>query len=224
MRRSYAPWTTNPPDFFSKTTRQLTLMTFTMYIGGRPKNQWTMPELERLLRACTGITELSVCGCLSDPPILGLMEHLRPTRLNLAVLDLVSAFSVPNSNFAHPLFQRVSHLLLCDIEEVATPVWHHWTALSRLPALTHLAVIRGDLVPTILATLPRLQVLVLFSEKLEVEAAHSWDRRVVVVVADYQSFWDNWHEGVGLWMRADAFLDQKRRGDVPESCYQLPAC
>ncbi|KAF7342906.1 hypothetical protein MSAN_02007000 [Mycena sanguinolenta] len=211
-----------PPDFFSKTTRRLTLTTFSMNIWGtRAQNPWSTSELERMLCVCTGITELSLTGDFLNPPVFRLVGHMRPTHLDL-MGNLVRSFSSPYADFALPLFQRVSHLYLCDIDDELTSPWHHWAGLSRLPVLTHLAIARGDLVPTILATLPRLRVIVLYGEKLDPEEAHSWDQRVVV--AEINSFWEDWHEGIGLWIRADAFLDRKQRGEVPESCYQLPAC
>ncbi|KAJ6472482.1 hypothetical protein C8R45DRAFT_936375 [Mycena sanguinolenta] len=185
-----------------------------MHIWGiRPQNPWSMSELERVLLACSGIIELSLFGNFLDPPVFNLVGHMRPTHLDL-MGNLVRTFSGPESNFALPLFQRVSHLYLCDFDDELTPPWHHWPTLSSLPALTHLAVTRSDFIPTLLATLPRLQVLVLYGEKHDVEEAQSWDHRVLV--AQINDFWPDWHEGVGLWVRADAFLDRKRRGEVPD--------
>ncbi|KAJ6472486.1 hypothetical protein C8R45DRAFT_1013147 [Mycena sanguinolenta] len=147
---------------------------------------------------------------------------MRPTHLDLVVLDLVRAFSVPNSIFSLPVFQCVSHLSLCDVVEDATPVWNHWAGLSRLPALIHLAIIHGDLVPTMLATLPRLQVLILYGEKPDIEGVHSWDRRVVVIGADLRSFWKDWHEGVDPWIRADSSVPQSKAEGAAR--FQLPTC
>ncbi|KAJ7246802.1 hypothetical protein B0H12DRAFT_1125871 [Mycena haematopus] len=192
-----------PPDFFSTTARRIALSTMSMnFFGMRTKNPWSTPELERMLRACTGITALLVFGNLLDPPVLRLVAHMRPTRVDL-MGNLVRAFTTLDFSFSLPFFERVSQLLLCDIDDELTPTWSHWPALSRLPALTHVAVFRADLVPVVLATLPRLEVVVLCAAKLDAEAA---DRRVVVIEID--DFWADWHQGADLWMCADAKRSQ----------------
>ncbi|KAF8147610.1 hypothetical protein K438DRAFT_2027691 [Mycena galopus ATCC 62051] len=205
------------PDFFPNTTRRLTLSTMTMtFFGERIENPWSASELERMLYVCTGITELLVFGNLLEPPVLRLLADARPTRLDL-VGNIFRVFSEPECNFALPLFQHVSHLYLCDIDDEVTPTWVHWTALSHLPALTHLAVIRMDHIPTILATLPTLDVVLLYG--IDDNDALPNDRRIVVAEPD--DFWSDWHQGVDIWRQVDVFLARKGSGDIPESCYQL---
>ncbi|KAJ7472970.1 hypothetical protein B0H11DRAFT_1345563 [Mycena galericulata] len=204
-----------PPDFFPKTTRQVFFSTMgSNFFATRTPNPWTNTELERLLRMCTGVDDLFLFGDLLHPSLRTLFEEMRPTHLTI----FGNMFHATNIfDFGHPFFNRVSHLQLLDIDDGLSPTWAPWSSLSRITTLTHLVVFRSDLVPVVLANLPTLKVLVLYSD----DPHFPRDPRLVIASTDEVP---NDLFGSGrLWVRVDAFIARKQSGELEESCYDLPA-
>lgn len=179
----------------------------------RTKNSWSDAELERLLRMCTGIDNLLISGDLrhSCMPTF-FTTRMCPTHLAI-VGNLFHAADV--LDFGLPFFHRVSHLQLFDLDDLVTSTWPHWLALSNLPSLTHLAVFLADVVPLLLANLPKIQVLVLYSDDPD---ATPHDPRLVIASLDQiQEVWSSAQATNGVWARADSFMARKRRGDIEGS-------
>ncbi|KAJ7204011.1 hypothetical protein C8J57DRAFT_1407629, partial [Mycena rebaudengoi] len=161
-------------------------------------------EFEGLLEVCTGLVGL-VWQRLYIP-LEDLFRHL-PNDLR----------HLPN-DLTHPMFASVTHFT--------------YLQLPLLPGLTHLSLkyqLRS-IVPTVLADLPRLRVLVNLWPKAARPKAEDvasnppiTDARFVVVVWD--ASWGNFENeargGKDFWTQADKFIAKKLRGEIEESCFLL---
>ncbi|KAF8175670.1 hypothetical protein K438DRAFT_1979563 [Mycena galopus ATCC 62051] len=112
--------------------------------------------------------------------------------------------------------------------------WENWAGLVSLPVLTHLALsptIAADILSQVLEGCPRLVMTVVPAYAWGRAAAISLaqdltltDPRVVVMVVGTDPEVD-WKLGAwggdDFWIRAAAFLEQKRLGTIEKNCYLL---
>ncbi|KAJ6537823.1 hypothetical protein B0H19DRAFT_1382513 [Mycena capillaripes] len=107
---------TKGADFFSAAVREVELYAVDLaFFGEHAKNVWPDAELERVLRLCTRVQELLLISMLPLQPILSLLANSRPKRMLLVpVMDKED----PGLNFAPPMFQQLTHLVIGDF---ATP-------------------------------------------------------------------------------------------------------
>jgi hypothetical protein len=189
------------------------------------EESWPDAELANLLRLCEGVANLTIIGDLFDPRILTRVVLMQPTYLSVAA-DLVAPRRCRPAIFNFPFFQHITHVHLFDAEvhlfepdAGISADWQHWSQLSRLPVLTHLAIpcqTPTAIVPTILADLPSLQALLLLAKAFvdgEWISRHLpvGDPRVVVV----QSAWELGARGTDdFWARAGRFYSQKQSGEI----------
>ncbi|KAJ7731918.1 hypothetical protein DFH07DRAFT_144855 [Mycena maculata] len=212
-----------PRDFFPNVSRQMYLTHFSWeFFGQRTPNVWSSAELERLLRMCPGITDLLFVGDLHKIPLILLLETMRPTRL-----AIMANITDKPLGFGLPFFQRVTHLHLFDINGDLDlgASWPQWPSVLRLPALTHFGVPCVGAGPLLLARLPRLTVLVLYIDDAAGEAEIQNMRDPRVVIASAQDFLADWDLGArghdDVWVRAEAFISRKRKGEIQDSSYHL---
>ncbi|KAJ7858598.1 hypothetical protein B0H13DRAFT_2356454 [Mycena leptocephala] len=155
---------TKPADFFPKAVRRMFLWAFSW---SPREDHWTVAELEKLLRACSGVVNLVVVG--SWEIFRPMLSDMCPHHLMMVVhaqMHLV--------DFSLPFFQNVSHLQLSDgIWGKAIPVFPQ---LQPLRQLSHLAIAHPDFSTSILEDYPQLDVLVVYlREDLEaIELAERW--------------------------------------------------
>ncbi|KAJ7877800.1 hypothetical protein B0H13DRAFT_1631546 [Mycena leptocephala] len=202
---------TKPADFFPKAVRHM----FLWAISWSPReDHWTGAELEKLIRACSGVVNLVVAG--SWEIFRPMLSDMRPHHLRMVVhaeMHLV--------DFSLPFFQNVSHLQLSDgIWGKAIPVFPQ---LQPLRQLTHLAIAHPDFSTSILEDYPQLEVLVVYL-RFDLEAIEFAERWVlgdprVVILADH--FMEDWFCGIrghkDMWTRAEEFLLRRRNGEVEGS-------
>ncbi|KAJ6449823.1 hypothetical protein C8R47DRAFT_1171442, partial [Mycena vitilis] len=153
------------------------------------------------------------------------LDKMRLRKLDLPVSDFGTRQWTP-SILTRPMFLSITHLSL-DIHGFHPIHWREWAQLAALPALTHMAFWEessydNDILPHLIAECSRLATAIaLFSEKtLGAEFAHSLlitDPRMVVMVVATDVMGD-WKIGAmggdDFWVRADAFVDSKRRGEI----------
>ncbi|KAJ6491745.1 hypothetical protein C8R47DRAFT_1121629 [Mycena vitilis] len=193
------------------------------FMGHRPQTPWTDTELETVLRAiCQGVIRVILLGNLDEPvTLLSMLADMRPRHAYLLV-DTLS----PQLDFTLPFFRQVSHMLIADLNtpESSTGGWRH--TVSRLPALTHIALnllTSPHILSGILSDCANLQAVVMYAnEEMATEAKHFSviDQRVVVLVSE--DLLSNWNMTCSdIWASADSFMSRKRRGEIEESCYHL---
>jgi hypothetical protein len=198
------------------------LVTFALHLfGRRPKNTWSEAELGIVLCACEGVESLIFFGSLDEPvPILPMLACMRPQRLYM-----VSEMSHPQLDLTMPFFRNISHLLLADIDTGPGSLVHGWPLLrnlSRLPALTHLALdqhIPPRALEAALSDCSNLQTLILYGTPENNTATAPvllHDQRVVFIFSEYLMAQAQLitPDGRDIWARADLFISQKRSGDI----------
>ncbi|KAJ7876084.1 hypothetical protein B0H14DRAFT_2714522 [Mycena olivaceomarginata] len=166
-------------------------------------NGWSDAELSSVLHRCTGRT----CD-----------RH----TLALAA-DVVADHGQPCSGL--PFLQNVTHLYffdtevnLFDAESKVFANWSHWSQISQLPALTHLALscqtpkhrFIGHIALVILAD-------VFVDGKYIAQHLPVFDPRLVVVNINWELERGSKH----FWDCSEVVLRQKRSGEIKESCYYL---
>ncbi|KAJ7132711.1 hypothetical protein C8R46DRAFT_655823 [Mycena filopes] len=181
----------------------------------------------KLLKLCSSVTDLGLGGSFQlDPAVLPTLAEMRLQRLTVNIQAL-------GGDMTHPSFSFLTHLTILA----------HYSATLRLiveqiptlPALTHLTVffdIPQDVIESILTSSPRLQQLMVLYLKHPAFASR-YDRAKTLqgcdprfVIALYTQYWSTWAacaEGLGddHWARGDAFLAQKRRGEIEAGRYWL---
>ncbi|KAJ7447580.1 hypothetical protein B0H11DRAFT_365865 [Mycena galericulata] len=206
-----------PANFLANSVRHMWVDIFPPHIP--PTDQWSVAEFHKLLRSCTGVTNLLVIGYLAE--FLPHLTSMQPTRLATYAAHRLEG-NLPALDFTLPFFQRITHLLLFDSVDDSL-----WPRLRSLPALTHLAISGyGKLraISTILSELSSLQILVVLSQN-QVEMISQYiptnDLRVVVVQFDgmpYDDCWVEWELGIrgrdDFWARAEALLLSKLTGAI----------
>ncbi|KAJ7615562.1 hypothetical protein FB45DRAFT_1108392 [Roridomyces roridus] len=228
-----------PSHPFPQVSRHLFLSTV---ILGRA---WRVDDADRILRACTGITDILLSHSQHpfEPllPILATVAQMRPTHLALLGDFLPDYRTLPQEfHFGVPLFESVTHLQLYvatangnyRVSHTLSRAWKHWSALAALKTLTHLAVVPSEqnLANYILSILPRLHALVLYSERSDMGYTTSPDRDVLqdprIFVESLFQLRPLWHSGArggdDIWLRAEEFIAMKRSGDIEDYVYRWP--
>ncbi|KAJ7615567.1 hypothetical protein FB45DRAFT_1108397 [Roridomyces roridus] len=194
-----------PSHVFPQACRHLFLVTMALGTG------WNADSADRILRACTGVTEIFI---FSDPvdfdpllPFLSTVSQMRPTHLTLFG-NILPLRYVPNAGNYNYTLSRT---------------WAHWPALAGLATLTHLAVFPDqDLATHILSILPDLHALVFYTHMGYPDMPR--DPRIFVEsMSRFKTLWRSGAQGGDdIWVRADEFIARKRRGEIPKSVYHLP--
>jgi hypothetical protein len=213
--------TTKPADFLLKAVRHMNLVTFALhFFGRRPQNTWSEAELGIVLRACEGVDSLFFFGSLDEPvPILPMLACMRPQRLYM-----VSEMPHPQLDLTAPFFRNINHLLLGDIVADWSLI-HGWSLLrnlSRLPALTHLALDQRTpprALEAVLSECSNLQTLILYGAPEKNTATAPvllHDERVVFIIDESPITQAHFisPDGRDMWVRADLFISRKRSGEI----------
>ncbi|KAJ7224566.1 hypothetical protein GGX14DRAFT_557426 [Mycena pura] len=241
-----------PPSFFSSAVRNLSLAIFKTgprleedtHVGSMPSRllppgdstHWTRVELNRVLHACTRIVNLSLTGSgiaqLFDAPMLDLVSHLRPVRLELHIFSATR----PTFNFTLPFWQCLTHLQLYIANLSETPLNSAALALQNIPGLTHVALFRSTpaaVSSAVLLSCRNLQILVLIQDVFGLEGNATEqtgpppvdDPRIVLdVLHNPATDWNLEREtvsGAALWKRAEALIAKRRNGDLPADFYYV---
>ncbi|KAJ7151815.1 hypothetical protein C8R43DRAFT_483283 [Mycena crocata] len=223
---------TKPPDFFHHAVKDVNLYAF--QIMRNNKSFWSNDDLESVLRQCSGAERLLMVAEARAPPMLPMLEEMRPKQVTL-ILRLNNL----HLDFSRPLFRNVTHLAIGELERnssLGEPIpaqWHHWQAIFRLPALTHLALghaTPASSVQAMLSAMPRLRVLLIITDSEFAAADFSTnllppDDRVVIL--DFASLH---HLDVlagtraidDIWSWANDFVSRKRGGQIDASSHYMP--
>ncbi|KAJ7446334.1 hypothetical protein FB451DRAFT_1291893 [Mycena latifolia] len=207
---------TKPPSFFHG-VRHLLL---------EPPAHWDMGETKDILQLCTGLVDFSAIGDITlDPTILPILAELPLQRFSGPLNTLFGGVNLIDST--HPFFASITHLdAFDDLSQICTEI-------PLLPALTHFGLdqeVSWDMVETILADCPRLEVLIVSFPGFKDEYACRWSentpikdvRFVVGLYTDYAAEWEAGANGLGnFWSLADDFVARKRRGEIDAGCYWL---
>ncbi|KAJ7267112.1 hypothetical protein C8J57DRAFT_359806 [Mycena rebaudengoi] len=196
-----------PPDFFHNAVRHVLIDS---------NVDKSAQEFEGLLEVCTGLVGL--VSTYSHPRLRAILARIQVQRLCIPLEDLFR--HLPN-DLTHPMFASVTHLYPLDCIGMVDSTY---LQLPLLPELTHLSLTYKlwSIVPTVLADLPRLRVLVNIWPKVAKQKAEEvasdppiTDARFVVVVWDGN--WDNFEnearDGEDFWTQADKFVAKKLRGN-----------
>ncbi|KAJ7636629.1 hypothetical protein FB45DRAFT_448385 [Roridomyces roridus] len=208
MERDVLNGTGKPASFYRDAVRHL-------YIQDKPRAD--------VLKICTRTRSITSFG--RAPELMPVLPQMDLRRLSLSLREL---FNGPP--YLHPLFQTITHLDLHDIigeDDEQDPVVR---LLPALPALTHLCLC--DQVPPvrkILADCSHLQILVnpwLISDAalgrtLAANPPIQDPRFMVTVYNDVNDEWEADVKGHSIWEAAEEFVERKRRGEIPKSCYWM---
>ncbi|KAF8181945.1 hypothetical protein K438DRAFT_1975886 [Mycena galopus ATCC 62051] len=205
-----------PPEFFRNAVRHLILAT-------APDDNFQI-DGTRLLRLCQDIITFIASDSFLDAALLPILAEMRIQRLSLRLGVL---FRPEPINFAHALFQHVTHLDFLDtyrVEEVLPDV-------RLVPVLTHLCVdtsVPWDSILRVLEECPGLQLLLVQwyhqdQSYASAKTPHAYDIRFVI--GTYSNFWEDCESGVrggpDLWTEADDFVARKRTGEIEATRYWL---
>ncbi|KAL0952094.1 hypothetical protein HGRIS_008727 [Hohenbuehelia grisea] len=172
----------------------------------------------KVLAVCTRVEELA---CWVPTHKLSTRLDISPCRLSIRIAD--SHFELPFKpepapDFSTSLYSNVTHLeFMDDIQQ-----WNGWDHFDRIPKLTHLSLSWTDegndpstLVTRILASCPKLQILLLLLDKHEHESGLAlFGSPRVVVMHDAGSF-ANWEARMAdkpdRWDAAEAIAETQGR-------------
>ncbi|KAJ7488320.1 hypothetical protein FB451DRAFT_1362776 [Mycena latifolia] len=200
-----------PAGFFKSAVRHIYLE----FPGPLPRTQ--LSRYINLLECFSGITNLCIDGEF-DSQLLPSLSAMRLQRL---------ALTVPLPSLCHPLFLSVTHLDIYTFAAHHAESWEKWSHLASLPALTHLCLshrISRAILPHVVGECRKLAlVLTICDSEAFVETLTVTDPRVVVTTLEI--YHADWTEGAwggdDVWARAEQFLAQKQRGEIPSTCYFL---
>ncbi|KAJ7477026.1 hypothetical protein B0H11DRAFT_2234979 [Mycena galericulata] len=191
------------------------------------------PEFARtLLSRCTGLEDLMLyCDAERPREFLPALEAMQLRRLGVDMSDFFGAQA--KMDLCGPAFASITHLLLMDDRFGAADLDVCAAQLAALPALTHLALaddVPRELMLAVLERCPALYVLVnlrnnfqrhtvqFVARELGVE-----DPRLVILALDM--FTEEWVAGAkggeDFWVRADRFVDKKRKGEIDAATYWI---
>ncbi|KAJ6536433.1 hypothetical protein DFH09DRAFT_1042847 [Mycena vulgaris] len=193
-------------------------------------------EIIQVLSVCTNVVELSCWMVSQSASLLPHLERLPLQRFSGPLRGLFPRAS--GIDFAHPLFERITHLDLRD-SVLGDYSWGHeswgdrgWGGLARLPRLTHLAFDGQSIVTSndehigrnILQGCRALQAIVLVYEKryqferlVPPLAALGADPRFImmVVVRDVRGDWERGVQwGADFWGRAETLIRRRGLGET----------
>ncbi|KAJ7622113.1 hypothetical protein FB45DRAFT_927012 [Roridomyces roridus] len=170
-----------------------------------------------LLPNCLSVYDLWA----STHAALDLVGALRLRRLHCA---LKAVFDSTPVDFTHSLFIGLTHLEIFDYaEELPGAIWSN---VALIPNLTHLAFNDDGFLPyfpMLLRTCASLRVLALveptpiqYPPSAEIPDELAPDTRFVWMACT--EYIKDWHQGAltgkDYWLRAEAFIDRRRRGEV----------
>ncbi|KAJ6574571.1 hypothetical protein B0H19DRAFT_1124825 [Mycena capillaripes] len=192
-----------PPSFFKYSVRQLYLSQLD-------------PETEAVvLDACSNVENFWL-SAQTSATVLRLNMPLKRLHCSLKAL-----FGPDQIDFSR-LFTSITHL---EIFDVPTNIEDEvWSALTRLPHLTHLAFNNDDYLPlclTLLQTWEALQALVVLVYDRdgglpEVDDDLAQHPRFVLMVCQW--YLEDWmrgaHTGDDYWSRADNFIAKRKSGEI----------
>ncbi|KAJ6546092.1 hypothetical protein DFH09DRAFT_653706 [Mycena vulgaris] len=204
------------------------------------KHSLSLDAIEGFIASCSGIVNLSLTMPGTGPRLLPLLGGMHLQRLGV---DLGELFAKEDGNdedptvdLGHPLFASITHL---DVFDELAPDDEHdpdWlTGLAALPALTHLSfssLVNPETLERILKASTRIQILVVTFAALEADVAREFVRELDVhdprlVVTTYKEYFADWEQGArggdDIWVRAEHFLEQKRRGEIEANDHFLDA-
>ncbi|KAJ7617077.1 hypothetical protein FB45DRAFT_222350 [Roridomyces roridus] len=180
-----------------------------------------------VLRVCTHIQTIASFGLVAELiPVLACMKDL--CQLSLSLRELFDG-TVPSCLPMHShCFRTITHLDLHDV--IDDDDSNILQLLPTLPVLTHLCLC--DQVPPVrklLAECKHLRILVNPWDESSAEQAQELakeprtqdDRFVVTVYEDINGEWEANVRGWTVWAAADDFVERKRRGEIPKSCYLM---
>ncbi|KAJ6545395.1 hypothetical protein B0H19DRAFT_1167567 [Mycena capillaripes] len=223
-----------------KPIRQLPLATVRSLIESRPASFFhthvrhirlfefyddVLDDIMKILAVCDATVNLQLLLASADSllPCLGALP-LQRLAVNLRTL-------FPSTiDFLHPVFAQITHLDLFDFE-MNDVEWGSWSALAKMPQLTHLSFL-NNLVPNTLwkAALTHcksLQVLAIMCSKKKDLDSYAPDgaelgsdpRFVMLVVADILVDWESGARGgQDHWVIADEFVCKRRAGEIEGYC------
>ncbi|KAJ6546766.1 hypothetical protein DFH09DRAFT_1039972 [Mycena vulgaris] len=204
-----------PPSFFRDAVRHVLLDAMA---------PWPVDVAKDVLKICTGVVNIALCGKFSTPEILPVLAEMPIQRL---AAHLEQLFGDSPIDPAYPAFTSITHLHIFDDYPEAAVL----DCIPALPALTHLCLseeVAEDTVTRLLAECPRLDLLVIPWDISKMEWAESWAqdariedvRCVVMVYIDWVSNWEAGAHGLpDFWSAAEAFVKKKRSGDSEAICY-----
>lgn len=179
-----------------------------------------------LLRLCPSIVSFAYISPQGDPSLLAMAQEMRGVRRWSGCLeDLFDKHTAVDLSL--PVFSTVTHMDVFDDVDGSRLSTQICLGLTALPALTHLCLNRSvevESLQRLLEQCAHLQVLVvMWSHRIqagEMVAGHCragvTDARYVVAVCD--DYWSDWEVGarggMDFWAAADAFIAQKRRGEI----------
>ncbi|KAJ7132622.1 hypothetical protein C8R46DRAFT_1235581 [Mycena filopes] len=184
-------------------------------------------QSHKLLKLCSSVTDLALGPSFRlGPTVLPTLTEMRLQRLTVDIQAL-------GGDMTHPLFSSLTHLAI--LAHYSATLGLIVEQIPTLTTLTHLTVffdIPQDVVDSIFTSSPRLQqFMVLYREHPVV--AWKYDRAKALqgcdprfVIALYTDYWSTWAacaEGLAddHWARGDAFLAQKRRGEIEGMAFLL---
>ncbi|KAJ7617082.1 hypothetical protein FB45DRAFT_1034385 [Roridomyces roridus] len=181
-----------------------------------------------VLQVCTRLQTIANFGLARELiPFLARMKDLR--QLSLSLRELFDG--APSSCHPKPshIFRTITHLDLHDIIDDSEDS-SILQILPTLPVLTHLCLC--DQVPPVrklLTECKRLRILVNPWDKLNAERGRELARNpptrdarfVVTVYENINGEWEAYVRGWTIWAAADDFVEKKRRGEIPKSCYLM---
>ncbi|KAJ7157605.1 hypothetical protein C8R43DRAFT_403451 [Mycena crocata] len=232
-------------DAFQACNPELAARVQHVLLAASPYHPVKPEALDEFFGRSPGIVNLSIVGQLAGPALLPLLLRLRLQRLSIQVgplfrdrgLSFVQVFravthlDVRDSFVAQEdIDHDVEDLIDGSVRFIPSPEWLQ--ILPYLPVLTHLgfnSIIQRDTLDQLLHILPRLQVLMViffvskvriavwFAEAIATAQSLPDPRLVVAIYRDYFTDWESGARGHGdLWVRAEAFVGAKRRGENRE--------
>ncbi|KAJ7645227.1 hypothetical protein DFH06DRAFT_1136689 [Mycena polygramma] len=186
-------------------------------------------ELQELLEACPGITNLALYGVVAGPQLLPALAGMHLQRFGADFGDLFGSDAAVD--LTHPLFSTVTHLDVFDYIDFEGDDEGHGTEWLRnlpvLPALTHLRLNSPPTEETLRDTLKgcsQLRILVVtfddtdecsfgaYSQAVR-ESFQITDPRVVLTDLDsYSADWEKGARGVAdIWSWAEKRVHKSSR-------------
>jgi hypothetical protein len=210
----FAAINSKPPWFFPNAVCHINLGWFTSF---------SRRQGLALLRLCPNIESLAVLSPFIDPALLQILMSLQPYRLSISLHGFFHAGSTFDICFTHPLFARLTHLLIMD-SDIFTDISP--ALLAELPALIYLGLaeyIRWDTMRQLLNVCPKLVVLANlrslkgheYTQKLIANMPISDARFVVIVYKDLGILWDeSTSGGWDFWSEAKTLVEKRRHNEL----------
>ncbi|KAJ7154282.1 hypothetical protein C8R46DRAFT_1257669 [Mycena filopes] len=192
-----------PPEFFSSSVRSLYLS---------KHSSWAFQTACALVQLCPNLVSLFFDSGWPEPSLLQVLDGMSGVRMWHGSLRRL--FGDDPVDLGHPFFRTITHMNFTYTPRLGVVV----PSIVAIPALTHLALDAGSSLrdtvslPGILEQSPRLQILLVRGRPRAIIT----DVRCVAFTGRIQ--WDDWvARGHDIWAQAEAFVAQKRRGEIDVS-------